>query len=88
MSLTRNLDISGTRDEGSDGGTHSGVLEVKDGAKAEGNEKMEVVNHFEKCSGNGSLKEFGDLPPQALSYIQQLQSELTSVTKVALFLFL
>ncbi|BAU01119.1 uncharacterized protein LOC124833972 [Vigna umbellata] len=81
MSLARNLDISGTRDEGSDGGTHSGVFEVKDGAKTEGNEKMEVFNHFENCNGNGSLKEFGDLPPQALSYIQQLQSELTSVTK-------
>lgn len=60
---------------------------MKDGAKAEGNEKIEVVNHFENCSSNGSLKEFGDLPPQALSYIQQLQSELTSVTEVALFLF-
>ncbi|CAJ1946862.1 unnamed protein product [Sphenostylis stenocarpa] len=81
MSLTRNLDMSGSRDEGSDCATHSEVLEVKDGAKAEGNEKIEVVNHFENCSGSGALKEFGDLPPQALSYIQQLQSELTSLTE-------
>ena len=32
MSLTRNLDISGSRDEGSDCETRSEVLEVKDGA--------------------------------------------------------
>lgn len=84
MSLTRNLDISGSRDEGSDCETHSEVLEVKDRAEVKSDQKIEVANDLESCSGSGSLKEFGDLPPHALSYIQQLQSELTSVTEVTL----
>ncbi|RDX71724.1 hypothetical protein CR513_48882 [Mucuna pruriens] len=79
MSLTRNLDMSGSGDEGSNCETHSEVLEVKDGAEAKGDKKIEVVNDLESCSSSGSLKEFGDLSPRALSYIQQLQSELTSI---------
>ncbi|KAL2335598.1 hypothetical protein Fmac_016811 [Flemingia macrophylla] len=80
MSLTRNLDISGSGDEGSDCETHLEVSKVKDGAQ-QGCEKIEVVNDLGSCSGSGSVKEFADLPPQALSYIQQLQSELISVTE-------
>ena len=49
-----------------------------------GDEKIDVVNDLESCSSSGSLKEFGDLPSQALSYIQQLESELTSVMEVTL----
>ncbi|KAG4958801.1 hypothetical protein AAZX31_13G053400 [Glycine max] len=79
MSLARNLDMSGSRNEGSDCETCSEVLEVKDVAKTVGDEKIDVVNDLESCSSSGSLKEFGDLPSQALSYIQQLESELTSV---------
>jgi len=84
MSLARNLDMSGSRNEGSDCETCSEVLEVKDVAKTVGDEKIDVVNDLESCSSSGSLKEFGDLPSQALSYIQQLESELTSVMEVTL----
>ena len=76
--------LSGSRNEGSDCETCSEVLEVKDVAKTVGDEKIDVVNDLESCSSSGSLKEFGDLPSQALSYIQQLESELTSVMEVTL----
>ncbi|XP_027357645.1 uncharacterized protein LOC113866979 [Abrus precatorius] len=75
MSLMRNLDISSSEAEGLDCETTSEVLEVKSGG--EGDEKIEVVSNLESCSS--SPRVFGDLPPQALNYIQQLQSELTSV---------
>nr|KYP43748.1 hypothetical protein KK1_034784 [Cajanus cajan] len=81
MSLTRNLDISDSGDEGSDCETRLEFLKVKDGAQDEGCEKIEVVNDLESSSSSSSIKEFADLPPQALSYIQQLQSQLISVTE-------
>lgn len=81
MSLTRNLDIAspcGARD--SDCEKRSEILEVKGGGEDGG--EIEVASDLglkdlENCSS--SPRVFGDLPPQALNYIQQLQSELTNV---------
>lgn len=75
MSLMRNLDISVCGARGSDCETPSEVLEVK--GEGEDHGETEVGSDLESCSS--SLRVFEDLPPQALNYIQQLQSELTSV---------
>ncbi|XP_061365616.1 uncharacterized protein LOC133308896 [Gastrolobium bilobum] len=79
MSLMRNFDISPCGAQRSKLEASSEVLEVKGGGEDDG--KIEVVSadlgfkDLESCSP----RVFGDLPPQALSYIQQLQSELTNV---------
>lgn len=80
MSLMRNLDISPSRAEPLNCEMHSEVAKVKDGG--EGGE-IEVVSDLgfkdlESCYP----RVFGDLPPQALNYIQQLHSELTNVKEV------
>jgi len=67
-------------------------LEVKGGEEEHG-ETEKVVSDLglansETCSSNSGAGVFGDLPPQALKYIQQLQSELTNVKEVTLLLFL
>lgn len=81
MSLTRNLDLS-CGDGESDCETPLEISGVKGGGEQLG-EIEEVVSDsgfkdLETCSSS-SAKVFGDLPPQALKYIQQLQSELTNM---------
>ncbi|XP_019427731.1 PREDICTED: uncharacterized protein LOC109335921 [Lupinus angustifolius] len=76
MSLMRNFNISPSVDERLNCETHSEVSEVRGGG--EGGE-VEVVSDL----GFNDLESsypgvFGDLPPHALDYIQQLQSELTN----------
>lgn len=87
MSLMRNLDISPCGARGSDCEVGSEVLEVKGGGEEHG--EIEVVSDMrfkdvESCSSSSSLRALGDLPPQALTYIQQLQSELTDLKEVTL----
>lgn len=89
MSLTRNLDLS-CGDGESDCETPLEISGVKGGGEQLG-EIEEVVSDsgfkdLETCSSS-SAKVFGDLPPQALKYIQQLQSELTNMKEVTLLLF-
>lgn len=84
MSLMRNLDISPCGARGSDCEVGS---EVKGGGEEHG--ELEVVSDMrfkdvESCSSSSSLRALGDLPPQALTYIQQLQSELTDLKEVTL----
>ncbi|KAK7266229.1 hypothetical protein RIF29_18871 [Crotalaria pallida] len=72
MSLMRNFDISPSADE-QPNGDNSEVSEVKGGG-------IEVVSDLGfKDLESSCPRVFGDLPPQALNYIQQLQSELTNV---------
>ncbi|KAE9612765.1 hypothetical protein Lal_00005955 [Lupinus albus] len=73
MSLTRNFDLSPFADDRSNCETHSEVSEVK-GAGEVG----EIENVSESLESS-CPRVFGDLPPQALNYIQQLQSELTNI---------
>ncbi|PNY18039.1 seed maturation-like protein [Trifolium pratense] len=92
MSLTRNLEMS-CGDRGSDCETSLETLEVNGGRedreeREDGEEIEKVVSDLgfkdlEICSSSTSSGAgvFGDLPPQALKYIQQLQSELTNMTE-------
>ncbi|XP_045812353.1 uncharacterized protein LOC123906479 [Trifolium pratense] len=92
MSLTRNLEMS-CGDRGSDCETPLETLEVNGGRedreeREDGEEIEKVVSDLgfkdlEICSSSTSSGAgvFGDLPPQALKYIQQLQSELTNMTE-------
>ncbi|XP_057736784.1 uncharacterized protein LOC130954064 [Arachis stenosperma] len=80
MSLMRNFDISPCIVEDSSCELRS--EEVKDGGddmKSEVDSEMRLKD-LESCSSS-SPRVFGDLPPQALNYIQQLQSELTNMKK-------
>jgi hypothetical protein len=91
MSLTRNLEISHA-DQGADCETPLKSLEVKGGEEEHG-ETEKVVSDLglansETYSSSNGAGVFGDLPPQALKYIQQLQSELTNMKEVTLLLFL
>jgi hypothetical protein len=77
-------------DRGSDCETPLETLEVN-GGREEHEEIEKVVSDLglkdlETCSSSGAGV-FGDLPPQALKYIQQLQSELTNMTEVSILLF-
>ncbi|KAK2419807.1 hypothetical protein QL285_030627 [Trifolium repens] len=87
MSLTRNLEMS-CGDRGSDCETPLETLEANGGR--EDHEEIEKVvsdlgfKDLETCSSSSSSSGagvLGDLPPQALKYIQQLQSELTNTTE-------
>jgi hypothetical protein len=93
MSLTRNLEMS-CGDRGSDCETPLETLEANGGR--EDHEEIEKVvsdlefKDLETCSSSSSSSGagvLGDLPPQALKYIQQLQSELTNTTEVNILLF-
>lgn len=82
MSLTRNLEMSHA-DQGADCETPLESLELKGGEEEHG-ETEKVVSDLglansEICSSSTGAGVFGDLPPQALKYIQQLQSELTNM---------
>lgn len=90
MSLTRNLEMSHA-DQGADCETPLESLEVKGGEEEHG-ETEKVVSDLglansEICSSSTGAGVFGDFPPQALKYIQQLQSELTNMKEVTLILF-
>ncbi|XP_058778729.1 uncharacterized protein LOC131652790 [Vicia villosa] len=82
MSLTRNLEMS-CADGVSECETPLESLEVKGGGEEHG-KNMKVVsdsgfNDLETWNNSSSgTGVFGDLPPQALKYIQQLQSELSN----------
>lgn len=82
MSLTRNLEISHA-DQGADCETPLESLEVKGGEEEHGETEKVVSDlglaNLETCSSSSGAGVFGDLPPQALKYIQQLQSELTNM---------
>ena len=83
MSLMRNLDISPCGTEGSTWESRS--EEAKNGGedvKSEGVSELGLKD-LESCSSRPRV--FGDLPPQALNYIQQLQSELTNAKEVTFF---
>lgn len=82
MSLTRNLNMS-CGVGGSDCENRLKILEAKGGGEERG-EIEQVVSDLESCSSSSSPRVFGDLPPQAQNYIQQLQSELTSLKEVRL----
>ncbi|CAL5185801.1 unnamed protein product [Lathyrus oleraceus] len=82
MSLTRNLEMS-CADGVSECETPLESLEVKGGGEEHGENKKVVsdsgFNDSETCSNSSSgTGVFRDLPPQALKYIQQLQSELSN----------
>ncbi|CAI8594398.1 unnamed protein product [Vicia faba] len=81
MSLTRNLEMS-CADRVSECETPLESLEVKGGGEEHGENKVvsdSGFNDSETCSNNSSgVGVFRDLPPQALKYIQQLQSELSN----------
>ena len=80
MSLMRNFDISPCVVEDSSCELRS--EEVKDGGddmKSEVDSELRLKD-LESCSSS-SPRVFGDLPPQALNYIQQLQSELTNMKR-------
>lgn len=90
MSLTRNLEMScAERVSGCEMPLES--LEVKGGGEELG-ENTKVVsdsgfNDLETWNNSSSdTGVFGDLPPQALKYIQQLQSELSNTKEVNLLL--
>lgn len=90
MSLTRNLEMS-CADGVSECETPLESLEVKGGGEEHGENKKVVsdsgFNDSETCSNSSSgTGVFRDLPPQALKYIQQLQSELSNTKEVNLLL--
>ena len=92
MSLTRNLEMS-HGDGGSDCETTLESLEVKDGGEEHGEIEKAVsdlglVNSetYSSSSSSSAARVFEDLPPQALEYIQQLQSELSNMKEVILLL--
>ncbi|CAK8533609.1 unnamed protein product [Lathyrus sativus] len=81
-SLTRNLEMS-CADGVSECQTPLEIMEVKGGGEENGENKKVFsdsgINDLETCSNISSgAGVFGDLPPQALKYIQQLQSELSN----------
>lgn len=85
ISLTRNLEMS-HGDGGSDCETTLESLEVKDGGEEHGEIEKAVsdlglVNSetYSSSSSSSAARVFEDLPPQALEYIQQLQSELSNM---------
>lgn len=76
----RNLDISPSSSKRSTCSEGSGVSEL---AVEKGTRDCEMLaEHLER-----SPQIFGDLSPEALNYIQQLQSELNSAEEVRVHLF-
>ncbi|KAH6792080.1 hypothetical protein C2S52_002557 [Perilla frutescens var. hirtella] len=81
ISLMRNFDISPDSSKRSDSADNDGASEVRwEGSDRGGGEKG-VGAGVEGCveeSEKMNLQIFGDLPPQALKYIQQLELELST----------
>ena len=73
MSLTRNLEMSHT-DQGANSETEKVVSDLG-------------LANSETWSSSSGAGVFGDLPPQALKYIQQLQFELTNMKEVTLYFY-
>ncbi|KAF7802897.1 uncharacterized protein G2W53_042008 [Senna tora] len=78
MSLTRNLDISRYSGKGSNCAMQTEVLEELFGENRNiENVSDSMFEDLESCNP----RVFGELSPEALNYIQHLQSELTDVKK-------
>ena len=84
MSLMRNFDIPPYNGKWSNSPTQTEVSGEHDSEDMDSEVGSELgFKDLESCSP----RVFGDLSPEALHYIQQLQSELTNVKEVAFLVY-
>lgn len=85
MSLMRNLDITPCNSKGSNSPAQTEILEEQDGVDRNIEVRSDLGFKDSECC---SPRLFAELSPEALNYIQKLQSELTIAKEVTLvFLF-
>ena len=81
ISLMRNFDISPDSSEGSNCSEQREVLELQSEGIVGGCGEVDVKGSVEDWEPSRAWS-LGDLPPEALNYIQKLESELSTAKKV------